>query len=110
MLSYLDALIAALAVRDTSEAERLMAHPLARLLPEDVRAEAMAFTNGERDALAAPLRTLQLRHQTAELLREMPEIADAPAVARPAAGVEAKAPKLRRALPRQHQMELPLSA
>lgn len=109
MLSYLDALIAALSVRDTSEAERLMAHPLAKLLPEEVRAEAEAFTSGERDPLAAPLRTMQLRHQTAELLQEMPEVADAPVAPPPTARIEPQAPTRRRP-PRHHQMELPLSA
>lgn len=110
MLSYLDALIAALSVRDTPEAERLMAHPLAKLLPEDVRAEATGFTRGEFDALAAPLRTLQLRRQTAELLQEAPELADVPEPPRPVAPVlESPRPTLRRSL-RPQQMELPLSA
>lgn len=108
MLSYLDALIAALSVRDTPEAERLMAHPLARLLPEDVRDEASAFTAGARDPLAAPLRVMQLRHQTAELLREAPELADQP-VAERVPRVAAQALPSRRGA-RHHQMELPLSA
>lgn len=109
MLGYLDALIAALSVRDATEAERLMAHPLARLLPEDVRAEAAAFATGERDPLAAPLRAMQLRHQTAELLRDASPLADQPEVV-----VEPRLPGIappsmgRRA--RQQQMELPLSA
>lgn len=109
MLGYLDALIAALSVRDATEAERLMAHPLARLLPEDVRAEAVAFTAGERDPLAAPLRAMQLRHQTAELLRDPSPLADQPEVV-----VEPRLPAIappsmdRRT--RQQQMELPLSA
>ena len=32
MLAYLDALLAALAARDTLEIDRLLAHPLARIL------------------------------------------------------------------------------
>lgn len=114
MLGYLDALIAALSVRDAAEADRLLRHPLARLLPDEVRAEATAFAALERDALAAPLRTMQLRHQTAELLRDGPPVADwqeqrnAPsAVATPRRGAESTAPARSR---RQQQMELPLSA
>lgn len=76
MLGYLDALIDALAQRDATEAERLLGHPLARLLSEEVRAEARVFATGECDALAAPLRAMLLRRQTAELLREGPIVAD----------------------------------
>lgn len=115
MLGYLDALIAALAVRDGEEARRLLAHPLARLLPEAVRDEAAAFAAGQRDALAAPLRAMQLRHQTAELLREMPALADAPELPDPLAPREPSRPvraptvQARRGV-RHQQMELPLSA
>ncbi len=117
MLGYLDALIAALSVRDATEAERLMAHPLARLLPEDVRAEALAFSSGQRDALAAPLRAMQHRRMTAELLHEAPALADQPEVPEvldAAARIEPRrrklspAPSTRRS--RHQQMELPLSA
>jgi hypothetical protein len=108
MLGYLDALLAALTVRDGTEASRLLAHPLARLLPEDVRAEATAFVVGERDALAAPLRTMQLRFQTAELLRDLP-IADQPESADAARVMVPPTLRSRRA-PRPQQMELPLSA
>lgn len=118
MLAYLDALIDALSLRDGAEVTRLLAHPLSRILPATVRDEAHAFAEGRCDALAAPLRLMQLRHQTAELLRESPpvaDVADAPADAR----IEvADAPRARRAPPpaRAHrparlvQMELPLSA
>lgn len=126
MLGYLDALIAALSLRDSAEIQRLLAHPLARLLPEDVVAEASAFVSEDRDALAAPLRAMQLRHQTAELLRdapladqrelpeqaelanqlglpEQPELADQLELPVP--------PRLHtRRANRQQQMELPLSA
>lgn len=107
MLGYLDALIAALSVRDAVEAERLMAHPLARLLPDEVRAEALAFAAGEKDPLAAPLRAMQLRHQTAELLRDAPAMADRPE-AEPRQVVAP--PAISRRAARQQQMELPLSA
>ncbi|MFN0099955.1 MAG: hypothetical protein ACKVS7_14890 [Gemmatimonadaceae bacterium] len=80
MLAYLDALVAALVTRDAMEIDRLVTHPLARILPPDVREEAGVFLAGHADPLAAPLRTMRLRHQTAELLRELPEVADRPAV------------------------------
>jgi hypothetical protein len=108
LLGYLDALIAALSVRDAAEAERLMAHPLARLLPDEVRAEAAAFAAGEKDPLAAPLRAMQLRHQTAELLRDAPALADRPE-AEPPRQVLAP-PAMSRRAARHQQMELPLSA
>lgn len=100
MLTYLDALIDALVVRDTPETERLLAHPLARILTEDVRAEAEALRDGRSDALSAPLRLLQLRHQTAELLRDgpVPRLEWSPATPRTSRGA------------RIVQMELPLSA
>ena len=109
MLVYLDALIDALRGRDQPEIARLLAHPLARLLPEDVRLEASTFIDGARDALAAPLRAMQLRHQTAELLRELP-IADR---AEPVADDVPRhilPPSLTRRGTRPQQMELPLSA
>lgn len=109
MLTYLDALIAALSVRDGAEAERLLAHPLARLLPEEVRTEAVAISDGTRDNLAAPLRALQLRHQTAELLRDASAIADQPEPPPPRAVTTPPSLKTRRGT-RHHQMELPLSA
>lgn len=117
MLGYLDTLIAALSLRDGPEVERLLAHPLARLLPPGVREEAEAFLLGSRDALAAPLRALQLRHQTAELLRDA-VVADRPEARADVAAEVAVEPgrpvlpptvRSRRA-PRPQQMELPLSA
>ena len=123
MLGYLDALITALSLRDATEAERLLAHPLARLLPGDVSEEAGAFVSGERDALAVPLRAMQLRRQTAELLQEAPLMADAPAHAAAESfdtavpphdtlrdGPHAMAQGRRTRRPRPQQMELPLSA
>ena len=116
MLTYLDALIEALVVRDTPEADRLLAHPLARILTADVRAEAEALRGGGSEALAPPLRLLQLRHQTAELLRDAPVVADR---AEPPDTLDVLvAPRLQRSPPtarvpraaRMVQMELPLSA
>lgn len=123
MLNYLDALIDALSLRDCAEATRLLAHPLSRILPATVRDEANALVDGRCDALAAPLRLMQLRHQTAELLRDSPpvadvadvaaestdsriEVADAPRVRRPPANAPARAHRPARLV----QMELPLSA
>lgn len=118
MLAYLDALLDALSVRDTADVDRLLAHPLSRVLSEAVREEAQALIRGGGDPLAAPLRLMQLRHVTAELLQETPEVADRAV----AAGTDRAmisdgsreprltAPTLPRRAPRQVQMELPLSA
>lgn len=119
MLAYLDALLDALTVRDTAKVERLLAHPLARILPDAARAEAMALADGRTDALAAPLRVMQLRHQVAELLRDAPPVADLAELAPAHDPTEAAdAPRAPRAHPpararrpsRMVQMELPLSA
>ncbi len=107
MLVYLDALIDALTTRDVAEAERLLSHPLARLLPEDVRSEAGVIASGARDSLATPLRAMQLRYQTAQLL------SDAGAADQPEIPMEASLstpPTLSRRPSRPQQMELPLSA
>jgi len=113
VLGYLDALIAALSVRDATEVRRLLTHPLARLLPEVVISEATAFADGTRDALAAPLRAMQLRFQTAELLRDAPLAADQPepreAPSELSRAVTPPSVRPRRAT-RPQQMELPLSA
>lgn len=121
MLAYLDALIDASTIRDFVAVRRLLAHPLARILSAKVRDEVDALAEGRCDALAAPLRLMQLRHQTAELLRESLPIADVVDVAEVATAADlevADAPRARRALPpararrpaRLVQMELPLSA
>jgi hypothetical protein len=132
MLAYLDALIGALSLRDRPAILRLLAHPLARILPADARAESESFAADELDPLAAPLRVMQLRHQTAELLRETPVVADRaeepvaareiPGAARDLPGAareiqgerspspRATAPLAPRRPPRMVQMELPLSA
>ena len=111
MLAYLDRLLDALTVRDTVEAERLLAHPLARVLTAAARDEAVAVIDGRADALAAPLRLMQLRHQTAQLLLDAP-VADRPepaAMPEPVVRVSVPTAPPARAT-RRAQMELPLSA
>ena len=115
MLAYLDALLDALSVRDSAGVERLLAHPLARILPDAARDEVHAIMRGAGDALAAPLRLMQLRHVTAALLQETPVVADLPE-AEPTTLVDGpherrrNGPTLTGRAPRQVQMELPLSA
>jgi hypothetical protein len=116
MLAYLDALLAALASRDIPEIDRLLAHPLARILSPD----ALADVTAERRAAASgagavvPLCLMQLRHRTAQLLNEA-VAADAPEpeqLADPATRrrlAQSPAWSERRSATR-HQMELPLSA
>jgi hypothetical protein len=107
MLTYLDALVAALAVRDVAEVQRLLAHPLARILNREALAEAQAAAAGVPQG--APLRLLQLRHQTAQLLGESTAGVPTAADFRPALPPSAARVTDRRA-PARHQMELPLSA
>ena len=113
MLAYLDALLAALAARDTTEIDRLLAHPLARILSPDALADATAERRaaGTGTASVTPLRLLQLRYRTAQLLGDRVN-ADAPELDEAAgrrAPLQAPAWSERRATTRQ-QMELPLSA
>ena len=75
MLAYLDALIAAIAACDADAMTRLLADPMARVLTRaarhEVTARLAASINGTESgnrALGAPLRLLQLHHQTAQLL------------------------------------------
>jgi hypothetical protein len=118
MLAYLDALIAALAARDIAEIDRLLAHPLARILSPEALADATAERRAaatEKPA-ATPFRLLQHRHRTAQLLSETRVNADAPEPARaiehsqathatrPAPVWSDRRPAVR------SQMELPLSA
>jgi hypothetical protein len=114
MLAYLDALLAALAARDISEIDRLLAHPLARILSPDALADATAERRAAATAAPSvtPLRLLQLRYRTAQLLGSRIN-ADAPELPEPAPRLR-QAPPLsawadRRAAGRS-QMELPLSA
>lgn len=118
MLAYLDALLAALAARDTTEIDRLLAHPLARILSPDALADALADATAERRAAGlgtasvAPLRLLQFRYRTVQLLGNY-IAADSTEAADPSAprrtSPQAPAWSDRRASVR-HQMELPLSA
>lgn len=120
MLAYLDALLAALTARDIAEIDRLLAHPLARILSRDALADATA----ERRAAAtgtpsvAPLRLFQLRYRTAQLLADQPVSDSATSTEH---SESAESANLRpRATPAstwsdrragvRHQMELPLSA
>jgi hypothetical protein len=120
MLAYLDALLAALAARDTSEIDRLLAHPLARILSPDARADAMAERRAAAtgDPAVTPLNVLQLRYRTAQLLGgaaragKIPaldavvECADSPERPRHVPAAPAWAERR----PAVRQMELPLSA
>jgi hypothetical protein len=105
MLGYLDSLIAALDTRETRDIERLLRHPLARILPPDARREAEAFRDNAVDSFAAPLRVMQLRHQTAELLKASAAPPATPLSAPPRVTMSPPARQQRTA-----QMELPLSA
>ena len=117
MLAYLDALIAALAARDIAETDRLLAHPLARILSPEALADATAERRaaGTDAPAGTPLRLLQLRYRTAQLLADHQAtiIADAteaePAADRKRPAVPAPAWSERRT-PARQQMELPLSA
>jgi hypothetical protein len=114
MLAYLDALLAALAARNISEIDRLLAHPLARILSPDALADATAERRaaGLGTPSIAPLRLLQFRYRTVQLLGNH-TAADAPEAVEPAeprrTAPLAPAWSDRRAALR-HQMELPLSA
>ena len=96
MLAFLDALCAALIARDVARIRGLLAHPLARALPQAVRDEANAMAHGTHVSFGAPLHTLRLYHQTAHLLG----VSADPATPRGPVARPARAPR--------RQMELPL--
>lgn len=97
VLSFLDALCAALIARDVDRINVLLRHPLARALPRRVRAEAMTIARDQGGRMRAPVQTLRHYHQTAHLLGATAD----PAVRRtPRGGTHA-------ALPRR-QLEMPL--
>jgi hypothetical protein len=104
MLAYLDALVTAVREGNAAEVERLLAHPLARVLSRESAHEARAAMHGT--LAGAPLRLLQLRHQTVQLLGESEPATrkdhrvSPPSASRPAERRHAARP----------QMELPLSA
>ncbi len=108
MLAYLDALVAAVSRHDTRDIERLLAHPLARILTGEACREAQVAA-GDRTS-AVPLRLLQLRHQTAQLLGDRVTAAETVEFryAPPPLAPPSQRPMERRAPARQ--MELPLSA
>jgi hypothetical protein len=105
VLAYLDALVAAISRQNRPEIERLLAHPLARILSREAHGEALSAA-GSTAKPAVPLRLLQLRHQTAQLLGDRVAAAEAnefrAPLLPPARSVERHAPA--------RQMELPLSA
>lgn len=68
MLAFLDSLCTALISRDVIRIRHLLAHPLSRALPRNVREEASAIAAGSSRGFAAPLQTMRLYHQTAHLL------------------------------------------
>jgi hypothetical protein len=105
MLAYLDALLAALTAGGTAEIERLLAHPLARVLTREATVEVRTALAAPT-AAAAPLRLLQLRHQTAQLLGESG--ADEAVTRAPLAPPSTTRVAERRTS--RHQIELPLSA
>jgi len=113
MLAYRDALVAAVHTRHTAEIERLLAHPLGRVLTREVRNEAQAAAIGT--ACGVPLKLLLLRHQTSQLLAGRTDaettaemLAEMPTEYAPRSSVTVSA-GTRRSAPRS-QMELPLSA
>ena len=108
MLAYLDALVAAIAAGNPAEITRLLAHPLAQTLTRDARVEAEHVAAGV--TVATPLRLLQLRHQTAQLLGEHADTADTAERDVEAAAVPSSATRPVLRAPARHQMELPLSA
>ncbi len=99
MLAFLEALRDALVARDSDAIRRLLAHPLAGILPDGVRAESERILRGQSSPVVVPIATLQLLHQTAHCL----------GVVREGRGIgadEAKPGTRRR--PASAQMELPL--
>jgi hypothetical protein len=67
MLAYLEDLCGALIAHDTDAIQRLLAHPLARSLPRQVREEAIAISRASAASLRAPIQTLRFYHQTLQL-------------------------------------------
>jgi hypothetical protein len=120
MLAYLDALLAALAARDTSEIDRLLAHPLARILSPDALADATAERRaaGTATPSVAPLRLFQLRYRTAQLLADhtaasaalSTEVAPPAELADHRCHTSQDSARPHRRASVRHQMELPLTA
>ena len=108
MLAYLDALVAAVSRHDRREIERLLAHPLARILTGEACREAQVAA-GDRTS-AVPLRLLQLRHQTAQLLGDRVTAAEIGEFRYSMPPLTAPAPRAMERRAPARQMELPLSA
>lgn len=73
MLSFLDALCAALLARNSIEICRLLGLPSARKLPREVREEAMGIAKGGRMSHMAPIRALQLYYKMSHMVDESAE-------------------------------------
>ena len=67
MLAYLEELCTALLAHDAVAIHRLLADPLARSLPRQVREEAIAISRASPSSLRAPIQTLRFYHQTLQL-------------------------------------------
>jgi hypothetical protein len=67
MLAYLEELCTALLAHDAIAIHRLLAHPLARSLPRQVREEAIAISRASPASLRAPIQALRFYHQTLQL-------------------------------------------
>jgi hypothetical protein len=87
MLAYLEDLCGALIAHDTDAIQRLLAHPLARSLPRQVREEAIAIGRASAASLRAPIQTLRFYHQTLQLGAPGQDTQPSePTVSEPAAG------------------------
>jgi hypothetical protein len=67
MLEYLEDLCSALLAHDAPAVYRLLAQPLARSLPRQVREEALAISRANPSSLRAPIQVLRYYHQTLQL-------------------------------------------
>jgi len=67
MLAYLEELCTALLAHDAIAVHRLLAHPLARSLPRQVREEAISISRAHPSSLRAPIQTLRFYHQTLQV-------------------------------------------
>lgn len=74
MLSFLDALCAALLARNSMEIHRLLGLPSARQLPRGVREEAMGIAKGGPVSHMAPIRALHLYYTMSHLVDESAEM------------------------------------
>ncbi|HET7632126.1 MAG TPA: hypothetical protein VFK16_07425 [Gemmatimonadaceae bacterium] len=73
MLAYLESLCQALSARDEDRIRCQLQHPLARVLPRGVRAEALAIARAGHEGRMAPVRTLHFYYQTIQLLASQSE-------------------------------------